>query len=111
MSEASLIKIRIFGDDHEIVFGSMLPDSRILRPEQSDISNVGRSRINIRQLSRQPERKVLIEEQLHRGAEKSRRSRSAAKRSAARISSEERSGKSARISSCDIPEARYSRMS
>lgn len=54
---------------------------------------------------------LAAEEQLHKRAEKSRRSRSAAKSSAARMSLGKGFGKSARISSCNIPEARYFRMS
>lgn len=55
-------------------------------------------------------RQILVEEYSH-GIEKRRRSRCAAKASAALISSAVKSGKSARISSSDIPPARYSRIS
>jgi len=57
----------------------------------------------------EPRREVLVEEKLHAaGTDKSRRSRSAANARQARMSSEARSGKSARISASDMPDARYS---
>src|SRR5712691_6213269 len=51
---------------------------------------------------------VLVEEQLHATELARRRSRAAAKASAARMSSRVRSGKSLRIASSVIPPARYS---
>src|SRR4051812_45626039 len=60
----------------------------------------------------EPVRQVLVEQQFHDGGITIiRRSRSAAKARHARMSSAVRSGKSARISSCVIPPARYSRTS
>ena len=57
-------------------------------------------------------REVLVEEQPHAGGtETNLRSRSAAKARQARMSSRVKSGKSRRISSSLIPDARYSRTS
>src|SRR5437762_7263532 len=57
-------------------------------------------------------REVLVEEQPHAGGtETNKRSRSAAKARQARMSSRVKSGKSRRISSSLIPDARYSRTS
>ena len=68
-----------------------------------------RRREDIGEPSHEPRGEVLIEQELPAaGTDNRRRSRSAANARQARMSSEVRSGKSASISACDMPDARYS---
>jgi hypothetical protein len=74
---------------------------------QADVANVRRSGEEVGQGSNQPGREVLVEQEPHAGGSAiRRRSRSAANARHARMSSGVRSGKSRRISSWDIPDAR-----
>ncbi len=76
---------------------------------QSNFANVPGVRIFLLQGLNETMGEILIEKQLHDGEiDTSFRSRSAAKARQARMSSRVRSGKSLRISSSLIPEARYS---
>ncbi|ULA65720.1 MAG: hypothetical protein LZF86_240113 [Nitrospira sp.] len=110
--KAALVKIRIFGDEGEALLGRIMPDLIVGGLTESHMTNVLRVWIFLTQGADEPVRKVLIEEQLHRGGrETSFRSRSAANSRQARISSCVRSGKSRRISSSLMPEARYSNTS
>ena len=79
--------------------------SRLWRPLAQYPAH-GSIRKYLRQSAYQRRGEVLIEEKLHAGIELSRRSRFAAKARLARMSSDVRSGKSVKISACDIPEAR-----
>jgi len=76
------------------------------------VVDVRGSRIDVGQQLDERRGELLVEQELHvPEITISFRGISAAKASEARISSGSRYGKSARTSSCVIPEARYSRMS
>src|SRR5437016_967578 len=92
--------------------GSIIPEKSIIGFFQSDVSHMDGGGADIAKKANKARRQVLIEKELHPGGIViSFRSRSAAKARQARMSSIVRSGKSLRISSSVIPEARYSRMS
>src|SRR5574341_2018251 len=106
------MKISVLGHDHEPVLGCIGPHCFIVGRLQANVTDVRGAWVGIRKRPYQPGRQVVVEEQFHAGGtERSLRSRSAANARQARISSRVRSGKSARISSSDMPEARYSRTS
>ena len=110
--KTSLMEISVLCHDGKAVLCSVLPDyciSCLLQPNFADVSGV---RIFLLQGLNQTMREILIEKELHDGGiDTSFRSRSAAKAKQARMSSRVRSGKSLRISSSLIPEARYSKTS
>jgi len=105
--KAPLMEVGIFGDDRKAVDASVFPDWRVVCAGQAHRADVCRIRVQIAEGINKTPGEILIEEQSHPiDAENSRRSRSAAKARQARMSSAVRSGKSWRISSCDIPDAR-----
>ena len=105
-------KSESFKTNGETVVLGMIPDRGVGRSGQSDVSNVDGPRKDLREASDETRGHIVVEEELHPGGlETSRRSRSAANASAARMSSGSRSGKSARISDSVIPEATCSRTS
>src|SRR6266404_5254682 len=92
-----------------IIVLCVLPHERIGGRFQVNISNMNRVWKEIFEKAHQLVRQVLVKEQLHAaGTVISLRSRSAAKAMHAFKSSRVRSGKSSRISSAVISEARYS---
>jgi hypothetical protein len=106
------MKVRIFTDQDETILSGVAPDGFVRGFTQADIPNVFRAWVIMAEGFHEPMRKILIEQQLHcDGSETSFRSRLAAKVRQARMSSEVRSGKSARISASLMPEARYSKTS
>lgn len=44
MQEAQLMEVRVFRDDRELVISGVVPDRGIVRPSQSQISDVDRFR-------------------------------------------------------------------
>ena len=109
---AAVGEIRILGDDHVAVIDGVAPDDVIGGLLETHVLHMGRPWEEICEGHREPEREVLVEEELQRTALPTIfPSRSAANARAARMSSRSSFGKSARISSSLIPEARYSRMS
>jgi len=105
--EAALMKVRILRHDRLAVGFGVLPNVQVVGRRQAHIPNVRRTRDVRLEMCDQPMRHVLVEQQLHAFSPIKRRSRSAAKARQARISSRSRSGKSARISSSVMPEAKY----
>ncbi len=107
-----------FGDNEIAEIARVQPELLIISRCQPHIANMRRSGVEIGETMRERGRQVLIKQEprwRYRGPSSgshaatspaSRRSRSAAKASAARISSRSKSGKSARISSSDIPPAK-----
>ncbi len=107
IEEAALVKISVLRHDGQAVLGGIIPDGLIISSVQVDLSYMDRFRVQICNCLHQVGREVLVKQKFHfREADTSFRSRSAAKARQARISSLFRSGKSLRISSSDIPEAR-----
>lgn len=107
--EAQLPKVGILRYDCKTAGLRILPDRGIVRGCEPHVADVFGAREEVDDLSYEPRREIFIEEQLHAaGTENRRRSRSAANARQARTSSEVRSGKSASISTSDMPAARYS---
>ena len=107
--EAHLVEVGVFRENRETVVSGVIPDGCVGRSGQTDIANVDGPRKLIRQGGDETRGDVLVEEEPHSGGiETTLRSRAATNNSAARMSSGSKSGKSARISSFVIPEAKYS---
>jgi len=110
--EAPLVEIGILRDDREPMLGGVSPDGIVIGSLQANLADMRRARVEVREDGEETGREVLVEEQPHAGGtETNLRSRSAAKARQARMSSRVKSGKSRRISSSLIPDARYSRTS
>src|SRR5690606_5024229 len=103
--QCSLVEVFVLRDDHEPVVEGVAPNFVVGRIAKSDPSHVRRVGELLGDSRYQPTRDVRIEEQLQ-APETSLRSRSAANAKQARMSSCSSSGKSARISSSVIPDAR-----
>src|SRR5712664_2659439 len=94
------------------MLGSVSPDGVVVGSLQANLADMRRVRMEVADEGEETGREVLVEEQLHAGGtETNLRSRSAAKARQARMSSRIKSGKSRRISSSLIPDARYSKTS
>ncbi len=109
--ETALAEVGILRNNDEIFLAGIIPHSlviRMLKPEPAHMTGAGKKG---GKRFYQSGGKVLIEEKLHSEIVSSFRSRSAAKARQALMSSEVRSGKSFRISSSVMPEAKYSRTS
>src|SRR2546422_5189361 len=92
--------------------GGVLPDGVVVGSLQADLADMRRARVQVCESGQKTGREILVEEQPHAGGtDTNLRSRSAAKARQARRSSRVRSGKSRRISSSLIPDARYSKTS
>src|SRR5438128_10143291 len=92
--------------------GGVLPDGVVVGSLQADLADMRRARVEVCESGQKTGREILVEEQPHAGGtDTNLRSRSAAKARQARRSSRVRSGKSRRISSSLIPDARYSKTS
>ena len=87
------------------------PELAVLGGAKADVPDVSGCGKVVGKNSHQRVTQVRVEEKLHGTELARRRSRAAAKASAARMSQRDRSGKSFKISSSLIPAARYSRMS
>ena len=110
--KATLMKIGVFGHDSEAVLSGILPDGVVAGRAEANVAHVRGVRVIMIEGGDKSMREVVIEEQFHEGGrDTSFRSRSAAKVRQARMSSRVRSGKSLRMSSSLMPEARYSRTS
>lgn len=109
IEKAALVEVCVLRRNSKTMLSGIPPDSSVRGILQAYIPHMLRIRIFLLQGSNESMGKVLIEQQLHDcGIDTSFRSRSAAKARQARISSRVRSGKSRRISSSLMPEARYS---
>lgn len=107
--EAALMEIGIFGHDREAMLNRILPDRVIAGRAEIGVAHMLGVGVVVLQGGDESIRQVVIEEQLHEGGrDTSFRSRSAAKARQARMSSRVRSGKSFRMFSSLMPEARYS---
>ena len=106
MYKANLREIRVFANDCVTVVTSKSPNVFVWSGVEIVIRDVATFWIEILDTSNESMRQVLIQQKLHADAAYVTRSRSAANSRAARMSSFSRSGKSVRISSYDIPEAR-----
>jgi hypothetical protein len=103
------MKILIFGDYDEVVFSCVVPNDEIVGLSKSNLTDVLGPWIYVGESFDEFVGDVLVEQKLHRLVpDTNLLSRSAAKARHARISSFSSSGKSLRIFSSDIPEARYS---
>ena len=110
--KAALMKIGVFRHDSEAVLGGILPDVVVAGRTEPNVAHVRGVGVIVLEGRDKSMREVVIEEQFHEGGRAtSFRSRSAAKVRHARMSSRVRSGKSLRMSSSLMPEARYSRTS
>src|SRR3990172_5550336 len=109
IEKASLVKVGVLRNDDEAVLLCIIPYRAIQRLLQPNATNVCRSRKLVGERLHQTMTEVLIKQELHWGGiETSLRSRSAANSRHARMSAVVNSGKSSRICSWVIPEARYS---
>ena len=107
--ETALVEVGVFGHNGESLLQSMAPHGFIGGFAQADLTHVLGIRILSLQSPDESIGKVVIEQQLHCGRiDTSLRSLSAAKAKQARMSSWVKSGKSVRIASSLMPEARYS---
>lgn len=110
--KATLMKIGVFRHDGEAVLGGILPNVVVAGRTEPNVAHVRGVGVIVLEGRDESMREVMIEEQFHEGGrETSFRSRSAAKVRQARMSSRVRSGKSLRMSSSLMPEARYSKTS
>lgn len=110
--KAALMEIGVFRDDGEALLGGILPNVVVAGRTEPNVSYVRGVGVIVLEGRDESMREVLIEEQFHEGGrDTSFRSRSAAKARHARMSSRVRSGKSERMSSSLMPDARYSRTS
>lgn len=110
--KAALMKISVFRHDGEAVLGGILPNGVIAGRTEPNVAHVRGVGVLGREGRDESMREVMVEEESHEGGrETSFRSRSAAKVRQARMSSRVRSGKSLRMSSSLMPDARYSRTS
>jgi len=97
-------------DEKSLVTGER-PDLLIVVRGEPVVANMTASGEARLEQTNQTIGKILVDEGLHATDPNRRRSRSAANARQARMSSDERSGKSATISASVMPEARYSRTS
>ena len=105
--EGQAVEVAVLRHDGKVVLGSMTPDSGVVGSLQADLPHMNDRVAQVPREFTQSRREVLIEEQPHAAPGTSkRRSRSAAKARHARMSSRVRSGKSCRISSSVMPDAR-----
>src|SRR5437016_2604829 len=104
--KTSLVEICIFGNNNEVMALRVFPNICIACCFQSHISNMLTVRIYISEGTYQTMREILVKQQLHAPTRNNLRSRSAANARHALMSSRVRSGKSVRISSSDMPDAR-----
>ncbi len=112
IEKAHLVEVRVLRHDHIIMVSRVRPHLGIRGQLEIHVTDVRRLREEGKDLANQTQRQILVQEQLHEGGRLTNlRSRSAANARQARISSRVRSGKSERIWSSDIPEAKYSRTS
>ena len=110
--KAALMKVGVFRHNGEAVLSGILPDGGVAGRAEANVAHVRGVRVIMIEGGDKSMREVVIEEQFHEGGrDTSLRSRSAAKVRHARMSSRVRSGKSLRMSSSLMPEARYSRTS
>src|SRR5437773_8735430 len=110
--KAPLVEIGVLRNYCEPALRGVPPDGVVIGSLQANLADMRRARIEVREEGEEAGREVLVEEQPHAGGtETNLRSRSAAKARQARMSSRVKSGKSRRISSSLIPDARYSRTS
>jgi hypothetical protein len=109
--QAALVKVPVLGYEDEPILLSVGPDGFVATSRESVLLYVSRIRVNVSEPADDPIRKILVQQQLHKGAANSLRSRSAANARQARMSSRVSSEKSVSISSSDMPPARYSRTS
>jgi hypothetical protein len=110
--EAPLVEIGVLRDDRKAVGDGVSPDAIVVCRLQANLADMSRARVKIAEDHEQTGREVLVEEQPHAGGtETNLRSRSAAKARQARMSSRVKSGRSRRMSSSVIPDARYCRTS
>lgn len=96
-------KIGVESDDRQLLPARIIPHigiGRFGKPCAGGLVTVGK---DIRQIAAKPKAEILVEKQPHASVVMIRRSRSAAKASAARILSSRSSGKSERISACVMP--------
>ena len=106
---SSTAKVGVFRDDRKPAGLRVLPYGSIVCHREPCVAYVLGFGEELGEPSHKARREVLIEEQPQAaGTDNRRRSRSAANARQARISSEVRSGKSARICASDMPDARYS---
>jgi len=109
MNQAKIAEVIVFGYKNESVIASVLPNFLVRCSAQADEAHMGTIEIFNIEPYCELEAEIFAEEKLHaaKGPE-SRRSRSAAKTSTARMCSDLTSGKSARMSASPMPPARYS---
>jgi hypothetical protein len=87
MKEAHLVEVAILADDDEFMLRRVAPNGAVIGLRESNRADVNASRKQIVQCADQSTRQILVEKQLdHQAAPANRRSRSAAKASAARMS-------------------------
>ena len=67
-NQRELVKIRIFGNDSEIVVASVAPDSTIVSAVEADEFYLRGTREDRRELVQQPKGKILIQQQHQLGA-------------------------------------------
>src|SRR3989304_10341478 len=109
IEKASLVKVGVLRNDDEIVLLRIIPHRAIRSLLQPNVTNVCRSRKLASERLYQTMTEVLIDQELHWGGmDTSLRSRSAANSRHARMSAAVNSGKSSRICSWVMLEARYS---
>ena len=86
--ETELVEISVLGEDDQSAIKSRTPDDVVIRALQGQAADVNGARDQVFEPPDQPERKVVIDEQLHPAEMDSRRrSRSAANARHARMSS------------------------
>ena len=94
MKETTLMKVGVLGHDRESVGPSVGPHGGVIGSGKADVAHMKRLRVQIGESLGESPGQVLVEEELHSPAAKSRRSREAANARQARRSSSARSGKS-----------------
>lgn len=104
--QATLIRVRVFRNNHELVLAREDPYRVVIGGLHPDHTDVQRTRIQGGQSLDESVRDVLVKEQFHAGIAIGLGSRPAANARQARMSSLVRSGKSWRIWSSVMPEAR-----
>ncbi|CAG0976839.1 hypothetical protein MYXO_01624 [Myxococcaceae bacterium] len=110
--QAMLGEVRVLRDHRKAVLHGVAPNRLVVAGLEPHVLDMERPREELREHPRQPKGEILVEQQLQGAVvPETLPSRSAANASAARMSSRSSLGKSERISSSLMPEARYSRMS
>src|SRR5882724_9370670 len=109
--DASLVEIRVLRDHGESTLLCPLRYDAIVHAHETGGLYVGGVGEQVENLRNDPVGQILIQQQFHAGATNSFRSRSAANARHALMSSRVNSEKFCRISSSDMPPARYSRIS